>query len=253
MALREALEDAGQLPGHQVALEAERLDRLYRGESAQTILAAARERFGDGLALVSSFGAEAAVLLHLAASVDPSIPVLFIDTRKLFPDTLRYRDTLVARFGLADVRTLGPDREDLGTLDPAGALWMSDTDACCEIRKVRPLARGLSGFSAWVSGRKRFQASTRSDIPVFESDGTRIKVNPLADWDPSDLRAYVRAHDIPPHPRVAKGYPSIGCMPCTSPVAEGEAPRAGRWRGQDKTECGIHLALPLENEQGAGI
>ncbi|MAB00207.1 MAG: phosphoadenylyl-sulfate reductase [Stappia sp.] len=233
--------------------EAVRLDRLYRGARAREILSVARDRYGDGLALVSSFGAESAVLLHLAAEVDPTIPVLFIDTRKLFPDTLRYRDTLVERFGLTDVRTLGPDRDDLAERDPGGSLWMSDTDTCCDIRKVRPLARGLAGFSAWISGRKRFQASSRSDIPVFESDGLRIKVNPLADWDPSDLRAHVVEHDLPAHPLVAKGYPSIGCMPCTSPVAEGEDPRAGRWRGKDKTECGIHLALPLENEQGAGI
>ncbi len=233
--------------------EAVRLDRLYRGARAREILSVARDRYGDGLALVSSFGAESAVLLHLAAEVDPTIPVLFIDTRKLFPDTLRYRDTLVERFGLTDVRTLGPDRDDLAERDPGGLLWMSDTDTCCDIRKVRPLARGLAGFSAWISGRKRFQASSRSDIPVFESDGLRIKVNPLADWDPSDLRAHVVEHDLPAHPLVAKGYPSIGCMPCTSPVAEGEDPRAGRWRGKDKTECGIHLALPLENEQGAGI
>lgn len=235
------------------ALEAARLARIHRGGSALDIIAAARACFGDDLALVSSFGAESAVLLHLVSRVDPSIPVLFIDTRKLFPDTLRYRDALVARFGLSDVRTLGPAQDDIATLDPGGALWMRDTDACCNIRKVLPLARGLSGFSAWISGRKRFQASTRSDIPVFESDGARIKVNPLADWDPSDLRAYIAAEDLPPHPLVAKGYPSIGCMPCTSPVAEGEDPRAGRWRGREKTECGIHIALPLENEQGAGI
>lgn len=240
-------------PVDAAALQAAQLDALHRGAPAVDIIAAARREFGSGLAVVSSFGAESAVLLHLVAEVDASIPVLFIDTRKLFPDTLRYRDTLVARLGLSDVRILGPTRQDLAATDPAGMLWMSNTDGCCEIRKVRPLARALAGFDAWISGRKRFQASTRSDIPVFETDGARVKVNPLADWDPSDLRAHALAHDIPPHPLVAKGYPSIGCMPCTSPVAEGEDPRAGRWRGQDKTECGIHTALPLENEQGAGI
>ena len=100
---------------------------------------------------------------------------------------------------------------------------------------------------------KRFQASSRSNIPLFEADGPRVKVNPLADWDPGDLRAYMQAHDLPAHPLVAEGYPSIGCMPCTSPVAEGEDPRAGRWRGGEKTECGIHFPLPQENENGAGI
>ncbi len=236
-----------------VAFEALALAQRHQGASAMEVIAAARERYGEGLAMVSSFGAEAAVLLHLVSRVDADIPVLFIDTKKLFPDTLRYRDLLVERFGLTDVRTLVPDAADLAAEDPAGMLWMGNTDACCEIRKVRPLARGLKGFDAWISGRKRFQASSRSDIPLFEAEGGRVKVNPLADWDPSDLRAYAVEHGLPAHPLVARGYPSIGCMPCTSPVAEGEDPRAGRWRGQEKTECGIHFALPLENEQGAGI
>ncbi|WP_428699661.1 phosphoadenylyl-sulfate reductase [Stappia sp.] len=241
------------LPEPDAAFEALALAQRHQGASATEVIAAARERYGNGLAMVSSFGAEAAVLLHLVSRVDADIPVLFIDTKKLFPDTLRYRDLLVERFGLGDVRTLTPDAADLAAEDPAGMLWMGSTDACCDIRKVRPLARGLKGFDAWISGRKRFQASSRSDIPLFEAEGGRVKVNPLADWDPSDLRAYVLEHGLPPHPLVARGYPSIGCMPCTSPVAEGEDPRAGRWRGQEKTECGIHFALPLENEQGAGI
>lgn len=230
-----------------------RLAARLNGADARAVIAGARAEFGDRLALVSSFGAESAVLLHLAASVDPTIPVLFIDTGKLFPATLRYRDTLVARFGLTDVRTLTPAAEDLAADDPSGALWLRDTDACCDIRKVRPLARALAGFDAWISGRKRFQASSRSDIPLVEADGPRVKINPLADWDPGDLRAHARAEGLPPHPLVAKGYPSIGCMPCTTPVADGEDPRAGRWRGQEKVECGIHVALPQENEQGAGI
>ncbi|WP_029058450.1 phosphoadenylyl-sulfate reductase [Stappia stellulata] len=240
-----AIDDPGDL--------AARLAARFDGAPAEEVIAAAREHFASGLALVSSFGAESAVLLHLAARVDASLPVLFIDTGKLFPATLRYRDALVERFGLKDVRVLRPSVEDLQAEDPTGALWMRDTDACCTIRKVRPLARALAGLDAWVSGRKRFQASSRSNIPLFEADGPRVKVNPLADWDPGDLRAHMQTHDLPPHPLVAEGYPSIGCMPCTSPVAEGEDPRAGRWRGGEKTECGIHFPLPLENENGAGI
>jgi phosphoadenosine phosphosulfate reductase len=240
-----AIDDPGDL--------ASRLADHFDGAPAEEVIAAAREQFASGLALVSSFGAESAVLLHLAARVDTALPVLFIDTGKLFPATLRYRDTLVERFGLKDVRVLKPSVEDLQAEDPTGALWMRDTDACCDIRKVRPLARALSGLDAWISGRKRFQASSRSNIPLFEADGLRVKVNPLADWDPGDLRAHMQAHDLPAHPLVAEGYPSIGCMPCTSPVAEGEDPRAGRWRGGEKTECGIHFPLPLENENGAGI
>jgi phosphoadenosine phosphosulfate reductase len=240
-----AIDDTGDL--------ARVLAARFDGAPAEEVIAAARERFAGGLALVSSFGAESAVLLHLVARVDASLPVLFIDTGKLFPATLRYRDTLVERFGLTDVRVLKPSAEDLQTQDPTGALWMRDTDACCDIRKVRPLARAVADLDAWISGRKRFQASSRSNIPLFEADGPRVKVNPLADWDPGDLRAYMQAHDLPPHPLVAEGYPSIGCMPCTSPVAEGEDPRAGRWRGGEKTECGIHFPLPQENENGAGI
>ena len=178
---------------------------------------------------------------------------MFIDTKKLFPATLRYRDQLVDRFALSDVRTLTPNDDERLSEDPTGALWLRDTNACCDLRKVRPLARALAGFDAWISGRKRFQASTRSDIPMVEADGPRVKINPLADWDPGDLIGHVRRHDLPPHPLVADGYPSIGCMPCTTPVAEGEDPRSGRWRGQEKVECGIHIALPQENEDGAGI
>lgn len=235
------------------AREANLLGERLREASAAEVIATARERFGERLALVSSFGADSAVLVHLVASVDRSIPVLFIDTGKLFPETLRYRDRLVESFGLTAVRTIGPDAADLAEEDPAGALWLSNTDACCDLRKTRPLARALAGFDAWISGRKRFQASTRSNIPVFEPDGTRIKVNPLADWDPGDLRAYAAEHALPAHPLVAQGFPSIGCLPCTSKVAPGEDLRSGRWRGQEKTECGIHLATPQENEQGAGI
>ena len=133
------------------------------------------------------------------------------------------------------------------------SLWKISSHAHCLASAVGTLARAVAGLDAWISGRKRFQASSRSNIPLFEADGPRVKVNPLADWDPGDLRAYMQAHDLPAHPLVAEGYPSIGCMPCTSPVAEGEDPRAGRWRGGEKTECGIHFPLPQENENGAGI
>jgi len=208
--------------------------------------------FRDKVALVSSFGAEAAVLLDLVAEVDPSIPVVFVDTEKLFGETLRHRDRLVERLGLTDVRTVGPDPRSLAEEDPEGLLWHADGDACCRIRKVEPLARALAPFDAWISGRKRFQAATRAAIPTFEADGARIKVNPLATWSPEALAARVAARDLPAHPLVAQGYPSIGCMPCTDRVAPGEDARAGRWRGKDKTECGIHLGLTAEVEKESG-
>lgn len=208
------------------------------------------ELFPGRVALVSSFGAESAVLLHIAAEVHRSLPVIFIDTGRLFPETLEYRSRLTERLGLTDVRTIGPSPERLATLDPLRALWMTDPDLCCRVRKVEPLARGLAGFDAWFTGRKRFQSRTRAGIPVFEADGGRIKINPLAGWTADDLAAHAARHGLPQHPLVSRGYPSIGCVPCTDRVDPGEDARAGRWRGTDKTECGIHVGLEAD---GSGI
>jgi phosphoadenosine phosphosulfate reductase len=231
--------------------EAAGLNARFVGLSARELIERAlTEIFPGRIALVSSFGAESAVLLHLVASVDRDIPVVFMDTLRLFPETLAYRDALAERLGLTDVRTIMPDAAALAAADPYKALWMTDADTCCRIRKTEPLARAMEGFDAWFTGRKRFQAATRAAIQAFEQDGARIKVNPLATWSVDDLKAYVAEHDLPPHPLVAQGYPSIGCQPCTSKVKPGEDARAGRWRGLDKTECGIHLGL--END-GSGI
>ena len=236
-------------------LRASELQQTHAGRSTLELIDAAVHRLFPGeIATVSSFGAESAVLLHLLAEVDRSIPVLFVDTDKLFGETLRYRDALVARLGLTDVRTLTPDPARIAELDVKGTLWLKNPDLCCRIRKVEPLALGLDGFTAWISGRKRFQAATRSSIPTFEAEGPRIKVNPLADWGPAELQAYADRAQLPPHPLVAEGYPSIGCMPCTDRVAPGEDARAGRWRGQAKIECGIHGRLVTADEaEGSGI
>jgi len=241
---------------------ADALNRTFAGQSAEAVLKASiGTLFAGRLAVVSSFGTESAVLLHLVASIDPTIPVLFVDTDKLFGETLRYRKSLVQRLKLTDARILTPDPSRLAALDPKGGLWARDTDLCCRIRKVEPLALALAGtpdiagFDAWISGRKRFQSATRFNIPLFEAEGERIKVNPLADWGPKELQAYADLHELPPHPLIAQGYPSIGCMPCTDPVAPGEDARAGRWRGQDKTECGIHVGdlIVTEEDAGSGI
>jgi phosphoadenosine phosphosulfate reductase len=226
--------------------DAIRLNRLYRGTDTLDMLTSvlASGLAGD-VAMVSSFGAESAVLLHLVSRVDPGLPVLFLETGKHFPETLAYRDLLIARLGLTNVVNLTPDAADLASKDESGLRWSYDPDGCCEIRKVRPLARALTGYDATITGRKAFQASTRANLPRFEIDTTdaqgRLKINPLIDWSAEDLAAYFTEHDLPPHPLVAEGYPSIGCSPCTSKVAPGEDPRAGRWRGWDKTECGIHV------------
>ena len=195
------------------------------------------------IASVSSFGAESAVLLHMVAAIDPDVPVVFTNTQKMFGETLAYRDELSERLGLTDLRVFRPDPRLLRLKDDKGLRWSYDPDGCCEIRKVEPLRRALAPFSAWISGRKGFQAGTRKALPRFEVEDGRLKINPLADWPKADLDAYFAAHELPRHPLEAQGYLSIGCAPCTSRVQPGEDPRAGRWRGWDKVECGIHQAV----------
>jgi phosphoadenosine phosphosulfate reductase len=226
--------------GDQVA--ASRLGKRFAAMEAGALLRLAiRDLFPGRIALVSSFGADSAVLLHMVSGVDPATPVLFIDSGHMFPETLAYRDRLVAHLGLTDVRSINPSAEDLATFDPEGFLWSSDPDRCCEIRKTAPLAAVLEGYDAWITGRKRFQSGTRASLPLFEAEGDRVKINPLAGWTASDLLRYLDRHDLPRHSLVAKNYLSIGCIPCTSPVRPGEDARAGRWRGRGKVECGIHL------------
>lgn len=193
-------------------------------------------------ALVSSFGAESAVLLDMVATVDPATPVIFLDTGKLFPETLAYQQELCALLGLTDVRHVRPDGASLLLHDSAGRLYERDPDFCCHLRKTEPLDQALEGFFGWITGRKRFQGGARADLPVLESepDTGRVKINPLAHWTLEDLRHYRRLRQLPLHPLIPKGFASVGCRPCTSPVRAGEPPRAGRWRGLDKLECGIH-------------
>jgi phosphoadenosine phosphosulfate reductase len=201
----------------------------------------AGRHFAGQTALVTSFGAESAALLHLVAGIDPRTPVIFLETGKLFPETLAYRDRLVEQLGLADVRSIRPDAAALLVADPAGDLWRRDPDLCCRLRKVEPLAKALQGFSAWINGRKRYQGDGRRGLPLVEREGGRIKFNPLAHWSAEDIARYFAQHRIPRHPLEAWGYRSIGCEPCTTPTSTDEDPRAGRWRGSEKTECGIHF------------
>jgi phosphoadenosine phosphosulfate reductase len=225
-----------------LADRAQALNAAYASQSARDLLGAViHQEFPGRIALVSSFGIEAAVLLHLVASVDPATPVVFLDTGKLFGETLRYRDALIRRLGLADVRSFVPNAQDLAAEDPDGGLWHADPDRCCFIRKVLPLQRALTGFDAWINGRKGHHGGRRVGLPKVEAAGGRIKVNALATWTPQDIAAYFAAADLPRHPLWANGFASIGCMPCSSRTAPGEAARAGRWRGTAKTECGIHL------------
>ncbi len=224
--------------------DAVRLNRMFRGASTQEMLEGViKGNLAGDLVIVSSFGAESAVLLHLVASVDASVPVLFLDTGKHFAETLAYRDLLAERLGL-NLVILTPDAADLAKKDENGLRWSYDPDGCCDIRKVRPLEKALANYDASFTGRKAFQSSTRANLPRFEVDTSdaqgRLKINPLIDWSADDINAYFAAHDLPRHPMIAQGYPSIGCSPCTTQVAPGEDPRSGRWKGWDKTECGIH-------------
>lgn len=226
------------------AADAIRLNNMFRGvdtpEMLETLI---RENMLGEVAVVSSFGAESAVLLHLISSVDPSVPVLFLETGKHFPETLAYRDELVTRLGLTNLRNLTPDPETLASRDENGLRWSYDPDGCCEIRKVIPLEKALSGFDASFTGRKGFQSATRTGLPRFEVDGDRLKINPLANWTSEQINAYFEERSLPRHPLVADGYLSIGCAPCTTKVKPGEDPRSGRWVGWEKTECGIHDAV----------
>ena len=194
----------------------------------------------EHLALVSSFGSESAVLLHMVAQIDKSVPLIFVNTQKIFGETLAYRDTLAEQLGFTDMRVYRPDPYLLAQRDATSLRWSYDPDGCCDLRKVEPLRRALAPFDAWISGRKGFQGKTRAALPRFEEDEGRLKINPLADWDRARITAYFEEHKLPRHPLEAQGFPSIGCAPCTSQVQPGEDPRAGRWRGWDKTECGIH-------------
>jgi phosphoadenosine phosphosulfate reductase len=229
---------------HQAVLEpsqAAALASALRDAPPAKVIEAALKTVGrEHLALVSSFGTESAALLKVMADVDPAIPVVFLDTGWLFEETLAYRDTLIATLGLRDVRSIKPSEETLSREDPERELWFSDPDACCRIRKVEPLARALKPFSAWINGRKRFQGGARAEIPVVEDDGAKLKFNPFANVSREEIEAIYRLAKLPPHPLVASGFLSVGCMPCSSRSAPGEDERAGRWRGKAKTECGIH-------------
>jgi phosphoadenosine phosphosulfate reductase len=237
-----------------------RLNARYKNHSATSILELAlRDAELGRIALVSSFGAESVVLLHMISVMNPSTPVVFVDTEMLFPETLQYQLDLADKLDLREIRRIQAAPSAVAAIDPDGTLNQRDTDACCALRKTVPLQNALGNFDAWITGRKRFQAGTRAALDFFENElDTRIKINPLAHWAPEDVKDYMINNRLPRHPLVAQGYPSIGCAPCTSKVAEGEDPRAGRWRNQEKVECGIHfvdgkmvrgpIAVPTEGD-----
>ena len=231
------------------------LNHRFNGKTAQDVVTYALNAPEIGrVALVSSFGAESVVLLHMFARIDRTAPVLFIDTEMLFAETLDYQKEVARALGLRNVQTITPDRDAVFLRDNSNRMHIHNPAGCCALRKTEPLQRALESFDGWLTGRKRFQGGKRSELNFFEADGdSRIKGNPLAFWEPKDIAAYVAEHKLPKHPLVAKGFASLGCAPCTSRVVEGEDPRAGRWRGQAKTECGLHFengqAIPAGRQE----
>jgi len=218
------------------------LNARYTGIATEQLLQQVLNDQGLGkTAMVTSFGTESAVLLHMLAKFSADTPVLFIDTGKLFPETLEYQKQLVEYLKLTNVRILRPEQTAVTNTDPEGSLWKIDISSCCGLRKVAPLQSALAGFDNWISGRKSYHGEHRSALQIFERSGNQIKINPLASWSHAELADYIRQHDLPMHPLVKQGYSSVGCAPCTSPVCPGEDVRSGRWSGQSKTECGIHF------------
>lgn len=220
---------------------AQRRNLLHRKSDAQTVLKHVLSDVQLGrVAMVSSFGADSVVLLHMLSQIDKSVPVIFIDTLILFHETRTYQQEVAQLLGLENIKVISPDTGQLVTQDVDCLLHQTKPDACCSLRKTAPLERALEGYGCWISGRRRSQGGARSGLELFEREAGRLKVNPLAAWRKEDMQSYIEKHRLPRHPLVAKGYPSIGCRPCTSPVVAGEDERAGRWRGFAKTECGIH-------------
>jgi phosphoadenosine phosphosulfate reductase len=212
----------------------------YAGLEAKALLEPVLRDFKGRAAVVSSFGAESAILLHMVTAVDPTTPVIFLDTGRHFWETLHYRAKLIDRLGLTDVRSVSPEAGELATADPDGTLHRTNGDLCCHVRKTVPLQRALGGFDVVISGRKRYHGAARATLEFLSIADGRLKVEPLAGFSALDLDAYRKIHDLPQHPLTEIGYFSIGCEPCTVQGGNEADPRAGRWAGTSKTECGIH-------------
>ena len=237
-----------------VAERAAELNARYAHHAAPDVLAHALDDPMVGpAALVSSFGAEAVVLLHMVSVIDRTTPVLFIDTEMLFPETLEYQRDVAEALRLSNVQVIRPDRDQTFLKDPNNGMHRTKPDACCALRKTQPLETALAPYDAWITGRKRFHGGQRAALTFFEAEGdARIKINPLAHFTRDDVAEYITNNRLPRHPLVQKGFASIGCQPCTTRVADGEDVRAGRWRGFEKDECGIHfvngVAVPAAKE-----
>lgn len=219
----------------------------FETKQPQEVLAAVIERYAPKIVLACSFGAEDVVLVDMVHRIDPSLPLFYLDTDFLFPETYATRDRVINRYDLQQQQViqvkslLTPQQQ---AAQHGDALWASLPDLCCELRKVEPLTRVLKGFDAWITGIRRDQSPTRADAKLIEWDQKfqLVKVNPLARWRWEDVWAYIRVHEVPYNALHDRDYPSIGCTHCTGPVKPGEDSRAGRWKNFTKTECGLHKA-----------
>jgi phosphoadenosine phosphosulfate reductase len=211
--------------------------------SAEDVLCWAHDQFGDRMCLTCSWQRQSSVLIHMIRELGLDVPIVELDTLVLFPETYETRDRLADRYGFQFERYHNISLAEQARLY-GDELWKSAPDQCCAIRKVEPLKRALGQVDAWVTGVRRDQAPTRANAQKVEWDEKfgLVKANPLADWTLKEVWAYIHEHDVPYNPLHDQNYPSIGCTHCTRPVMPGEDPRAGRWAGQDKTECGLHPA-----------
>ncbi len=240
-----------------------RLQAFYSGLEPQALLRVMiQHEFREEIAMLSSFGADSALLLAMVADVSPDVPILFLETGKHFPETLEYVEQIRALLGLTSLIMLRPREEMVERIDAEGDLWKHQPNRCCWMRKVEPLQRGLDegNYAALITGRKRYQTENRKQMdPIEMGEDGRFRINPLADFTREDINREMERRNLPQHPLVAKGYPSIGCAPCTSPVKAGQDERAGRWQhtavfpGAKKSECGIHVSSSADADSAWGI
>jgi phosphoadenosine phosphosulfate reductase len=222
--------------------EIERVGRLLEKAAPETVLLWALQRFGKGVALATGFGAEGCVLVHMLSGIEPNARVFYLDTDLLFPETYDLRDRLQARYSVRFERQeVGLSLEEQAKIH-GEKLWETDPDRCCDLRKVQPLKNVLSGLDAWITAVRRDQTPDRADAKIVERDKKfgLVKINPLARWTSKDVWRFIVRNDVPYNPLHDRGFPSIGCRPCTTLVQIGEGQRSGRWRGTAKTECGLH-------------
>lgn len=227
----------------------ELLNQRFEDSSLQDILIWAWETFGASMAATSSFQTQSLPLLHIIARTTPKLPVFFLDTGFHFPETLALRDRLMREWGLT-VQSLRAEQGQESFRQQYGQLYRTDPDRCCYINKVAPLARAKEGLAAWITGIRRDQTEARRHTPIVSRDKNgQVKICPMATWTEQDVWRYINQHNLPVHPLLSQGYMSIGCAPCTRPVHAGEESRSGRWADRAKTECGLHVELPVEDER----